>query len=402
MSRRVLLFDVSGRGGGSNVSLRIYIDALDRRRYEPRLAFGTPADPRHWAGVPADILPLARLDNYDFFPAGLRLPWLYHFGRWMLRFPGDFVRAVRFVRQACPALVHINAGQALTLGLAARALRLPVVWHIREMLCRNGLGRFQQCIYSRCSGHVIAVSNAVAARLPACRDKMTVIHNPVSLAQVRPEEVTEFKRRLGIAEPVFIVLLMGSLSTAKGGLFLAEVADRLDSSADILFLLAGERDEVPADRGHRALRFAYRRLLRTAGERACVQQRWHRHVEARRALFCGYVDGRVATAASDLVVCPNTIPESFGRTVIEAAVQARPVIATAIEPFDETIEPGVTGWLLPLSAPLWSEKIANLYRDRQTLQRAGEAAAQRAERFNPALHAQQIVAIYDRLLNAVS
>lgn len=67
-----------------------------------------------------------------------------------------------------------------------------------------------------------------------------------------------------------------------------------------------------------------------------------------RVVIPGYVaDMPAAYAASDLVLCPSTLPEAFGRTAAEAQAMGVPVIAAAHGGALEVVEDGVTGLLAP-------------------------------------------------------
>lgn len=54
---------------------------------------------------------------------------------------------------------------------------------------------------------------------------------------------------------------------------------------------------------------------------------------------------------ADVVVSASTDPEGFGRVIVEAQAMGRPVIATDHGGARETIQPGVTGWLVPPREP---------------------------------------------------
>jgi glycosyltransferase involved in cell wall biosynthesis len=58
-------------------------------------------------------------------------------------------------------------------------------------------------------------------------------------------------------------------------------------------------------------------------------------------------DMPAAFMLADVVVHASTEPEAFGRVVIEAQAMGRPVLASDLGGPRETIETGVTGWLLP-------------------------------------------------------
>lgn len=52
-------------------------------------------------------------------------------------------------------------------------------------------------------------------------------------------------------------------------------------------------------------------------------------------------------AASDIVLCPSTDPEAFGRTAAEAQAMGKPVIAADHGGAVEVVKQGVTGWRTP-------------------------------------------------------
>ncbi len=394
--KRVLYFDISGRGGGSNVSLRTLVDALDPLRVEPVLAFGTAPSPAIWGERPAISIAMAGLDNYDFFPAGWNAPWLHHLACWLLRLPRDYAASVRIVRRIRPDVVHVNCGQAIAFGLAARRLRVPTVWHVRELVCRNTLGRMQARLYGACAARVIVPSHAVARRLAGCRSPVLVIPNAAAVAPVSDATAADFRAQHGIRPDALAVLFLGAYQIPKGPLFLAGVADRL-TDAPIVFVLAGEPPAAPSGPAHRALRAAYRGLGGGPAPAAQIAARWGEHARAGRAVFTGYVPAATAIGACDLVVCPNLAGESFGRTVVEANALGRAVVASEVEPFDETIEDGVTGWRLPLSEVRWAARLRGLAREPERLAAAGERARNRSARYEPAAHAARLMAVYDEV-----
>jgi len=49
--------------------------------------------------------------------------------------------------------------------------------------------------------------------------------------------------------------------------------------------------------------------------------------------------------ACDLVAHTSTVPEPFGRVIVEAMLCERPVVAAGAGGVVELVEPGKTGWL---------------------------------------------------------
>jgi glycosyltransferase involved in cell wall biosynthesis len=388
-----LYFDISGQGGGSNISLRTLIDDLDAKRYEAVLALGTQPSKKVWGDRPAHVLSSAGFDNYDFFPARWSLPWIYHFLRWIIHLPWDALQSWLLLRKVRPDIVHVNVGQALVFGMMARLSGYPVVWHVRELVCRNMAGKFQISIYKKCSHRIIAISNAVARRLGGGSNVIS-LPNPVTISATNSTPTPTLSRE----DHHLKILLLGKPSKVKGFEFLSRVSEKLSHRRDIIFQLGGDFSDPPAGMLHRILRTLYRRIKNTAGEREELRNTWIKAVEDKRAEILGVVIPEQAIARCDVVVCPNIVTEPFGRTVIEAYAQGRPVIATDVEAFDETIEHGRSGWLLPLDADTWAAHMEHLADHRDEIQSTKPYVLELARRYAATGHADAIMNVYDSLL----
>ncbi len=69
---------------------------------------------------------------------------------------------------------------------------------------------------------------------------------------------------------------------------------------------------------------------------------------ADRVRLVGHTDDvPAALLLADVVVCPSTEPEGFGRTVIEGQAMARPVVVSSHGGAAETVTEGETGWRVP-------------------------------------------------------
>jgi glycosyltransferase involved in cell wall biosynthesis len=70
--------------------------------------------------------------------------------------------------------------------------------------------------------------------------------------------------------------------------------------------------------------------------------------------------------------------ESFGNVLAEASSAGRPVVASAIPPFKELVEDGVTGRLAPIEdPPAWAEALLEILSDERRARAMGEAGAER-------------------------
>lgn len=162
-------------------------------------------------------------------------------------------------------------------------------------------------------------------------EKIRVIHRGVDLdkfdpAKVSAERVIKLATDWRLPDGMPIVMLPGRLSRWKGQMTMIDAMAKL-GRRDIRCLLVG------GDQG----RTEYRRRL----ERRIEQ---HGMEEVIRIVdHCD--DMPAAYKLTDLVVSASTIPEAFGRIVIEAQAMGRPVIASDHGGARETVLVGETGWL---------------------------------------------------------
>lgn len=175
-------------------------------------------------------------------------------------------------------------------------------------------------------------ANHVRAEYKIAEDRLVTIPRGIDIAaftpaSVSPERVRDVRNQWGAGnQPV--VLLPGRLSRLKGHANFLEALARL-SHRNVLAVLAG---------GGGSSRDRYVTQLK--------QQIVSLGLE-RRVLMPGHVaDMPAANLASNVVVSPSLVPESFGRTAVEAQAMGRPLVATALGGQLETVEDGVTGFLV--------------------------------------------------------
>ena len=104
---------------------------------------------------------------------------------------------------------------------------------------------------------------------------------------------------------------------------------------------------------------------------------------------------------ADLVICPSTEPEAFGRVPVEAQAMGKPVIATNHGGACETVLPDETGWLAEPNDPQHLAQLIDM-----ALMLPAERKAMMAERAIDHVHANfstqamcaHVLDIYDRVL----
>jgi glycosyltransferase involved in cell wall biosynthesis len=156
-------------------------------------------------------------------------------------------------------------------------------------------------------------------------DRIAVIYNgiDVNLPAVPADSVAALRRQAGAAEGDFLVALVGRLEPGKGADLLLRAIAPL--AACVRAVLVGEGDERPA-------------LEALAGSLG-LRSRVH---------FAGYAASPEGwMAAADVVAVPSQMYEAFGRVVIEAMAQAKPVVASHIGGMAELFDDGVHGKYVP-------------------------------------------------------
>jgi glycosyltransferase involved in cell wall biosynthesis len=187
---------------------------------------------------------------------------------------------------------------------------------------------------------VIAISQFVAdhaARVYGIGpDRLRTIPRGVDLdifdpSRVGAERIAGLARRWRLPDGAPIVMLPARLTRWKGGLeFIAAITAL--GRRDICCVLVGPEQ-----------RRGFRRELEASIEQGGLTGLF-RIVEECHDMPAAYM-------LADVVVSASNNPEGFGRVIIEAQAMGRPVVATAHGGSRETIEPGITGWLVPPRDP---------------------------------------------------
>jgi glycosyltransferase involved in cell wall biosynthesis len=188
---------------------------------------------------------------------------------------------------------------------------------------------------------VIAISHFIARHLIARHGtdpaRVRVIPRGVDPLRFDPGAVQgDRMRRLAEAwrlpDGAPIVVLPGRLTRWKGQTVLIEALARMRRT-DAVAVLVGDAQG----------REGYRDELLSLAQARGVAER------IRLAGDCADIPAGLMLA--DAVVSASTDPEAFGRVVVEGQAMGRPVVATNHGGAAETVEDGVTGWLVPPADP---------------------------------------------------
>lgn len=259
--------------------------------------------------------------------------------------PLDIRATVRVIRELEPDIVHTNTALLLAPALAAKMLRIPHVWHVREVFSDFArIWPMYQWFMAAFALKIICVSEAVASQFHSLlRRKTVVLHNGFpgeEFAPVSPDRVQRFRARFGLnGNPV--VGLVGRIKLGRKGqdILLHAAAKLKRKHPGVRYLCIGSA--FPGNEDH-AARF-----------RAMCDE-----LEVTDLVTCtGDVDDvKAAYSALDISVQPSTMPEAFSGVVVESMALGRAVVASAIGGTVEQIEDGKSGLLFRSGDP---EDLAN-------------------------------------------
>jgi glycosyltransferase involved in cell wall biosynthesis len=235
-----------------------------------------------------------------------------------LTLPLALARAAR--RFARADLVYINTSVVLDYQIAARAFPGKTLLHIHEI--PTGLVRRVLRATALWSGARL-IFNSRATResfgLPG-----DVIYNGID----GPPEA--LPANYDAARPLRMALI-GRINRIKGQDVLLAALTRLPE---------GARQKISV------------RMVGGAFENPALEARLREEVQAAGLAECVSVEPFVSDTApvyawADIVVAPSKLPESLGRTAIEAMSFGRPPLVSAIGGLTEVVADGETGWHVP-------------------------------------------------------
>jgi glycosyltransferase involved in cell wall biosynthesis len=395
--------------GGALLSLRYLVEALDRERYEPVVAFIEPVaevmDAFRAAGI--ETLHTPELAIFPHTTGGwnaLTTPFGIQRALRSVRAFGPSARATEaLVRRVKPDLVHLNSLVLAPSAAGAKAAGVKVVWHVRESVHPGHAGfrrRWLDRALRRWADEAVFVSRDDRRRLTG-GDFGVVIPDSVDHARFdRALDGAPVRAELGLPADAPTVLFFGGVSSLKGAhVFLPALLRARRRVPGLHAVIAGAENPWSRSLLARTAR-AVLPLLGTGTERQRFLRAYREGgMESWVRLLPFRTDPERLIAAADLVVFPSTAPHS-ARPVIEAGAMAKPVVTSRLGGVEELVDDGRTGLLVPPFDPdALGDAMARVLGDPETARRLGEAGyAASLEKFGERPNVERQIAIYDALL----
>jgi glycosyltransferase involved in cell wall biosynthesis len=312
------------------------------------------------------------------------------------------VRLARLIKERNVSLVHARSrAPAWSALLASRWTGRPFVTTYHGAYGDTGpLKAAYNSVMLR-GDRVIANSlytaDLIVSRQRSTRERLRVIYRGIDSAvfgpaAARPELVERLKTDWGVPKDAKIVLLAGRLTSLKGQRDLIAAAARLAEKRALDGAVVVMAGDAPG-------RDAYRQELE-----ALIA----RHGLGDKVRLVGHCQNMPAAfRAAHVTVIASRVPETFGRTSVEAQAMGCPVIVPALGALPETLvaaegdAAGFTGWLMP---PRNVEALADRIGLALTLTPAARAtigaraSAHAVTKFELARMQASTLAVYDELL----
>lgn len=229
--------------------------------------------------------------------------------------------------------------------LVGRLLDIPVALFRHRLKPMNGLSTR---LVARCAQRFFAVSNYarrdyIEHGMPA--ERVQVLYNPVDMDHCRPDPAlrADLLQKLGLGEDAIVLGCFGRLHAGKGIYTLLDAANAAMAREPRLHCLwLGDGSDT---------------------------QRLHDSIAASPFAARHHQLGWVADAspyynALSMLAFPSIATEAFGRTPVEAQACNVPVLCSDAFGIPETLQPGITGLLLPPGdTAAWRDGILSLCND---------------------------------------
>ena len=274
-------------------------------------------------------------------------------------------------------LIHTDSStETLYAGIAARMMRIPLVWHIRV----SERERFLDRVLSLLAARLILVANAISPRFPWLKNhhKMVVVHNGIDLEEFDNLHTTSsIREEFNISEDAVLLGCIGRIEKRKGQEYLVSAMRYIDN---VKLLLVGGGEE------------RYINEIKMLCNELGISD---------RVFFAGARDNIPSVFKEiDILVFPSISGEGFPRVLLEAMAAGKPVVATDNAGNPEAVVDGMTGHIVPSkNSVALAARIKELVCDKKKRKRMGQAGRKRVEQnFTIESNVELIERLYRQIL----
>lgn len=279
-----------------------------------------------------------KVDVRIFRLAVMRRKYFTFFGvlNWFFAHFVAYFKLLKIAKTTKAQLIHSNTSTVFVGGLVARTLRVPHLWHLREIIIEPVIVRkFIAFLYLKLATRVIGVSESTIDYL--CRDSKSlrsrsiVINNGIDLSDYDFEIVNSLKKEISIPDDAVLVGMIARVSFWKGQDVFLEMANEVAHKNNrIYFLALGS-----AFQGQESLMYNFREKVVSLklGNRFII----HEFSKDIPKYLRGF----------DIFILPSKNPDPFPTTVLEAMMARKAIVANGHGGVLDMIEDGNEGCIIP-------------------------------------------------------
>jgi len=298
----------------------------------------------------------------------------------------------RAARRFRADVIHANTPRAGILAAFGPARGgPPFVVRAHEHLPPTPMGRAVRALLVARAGAIVAVSDYTAARFNEGlrRPVATRVYNSIDHSRFGPGLVSPapIREELGLAAEAHLIGQVAQITPWKRqDTSIRALAELRAGGMDVHLLLVGQ--VAFGGKRVRLDNHGYLNSLERLVDELAVRDAVH---------FLGQRDDVPAIMrALDLSLLPSS-EEPFGLVTVESLALGTPPLVSAIGAGPELVQDGVSGRVLSPGRPeLWARAAGELLADPPRLALMGERGPHAAERFRDEVHAEEMLASYER------
>ena len=389
--KNVLFISHSSDLYGAEKSLLLLLKNINREIFKPIIILPN-------AGPLYEIIEKYNIKAYE-----VKLSWwvksndkkhtIYSFLRFIKKLMNEllsFYKLLKIIKKEKINLIYTNTIVVGSGSIAAKILKVPHIWHIREIINHNSNitpifeRKFLFKFIKRFSDKIIVNSKATAEQfdiIGESKKKFCIVYNAIDLRDFKLKK-NEHRSNKGIYEFDWLVAVVGSIQPIKrqvDAIQSIKLAKRIIPNIKLL-VIGGDGD------------CKYINKLKEIIKKENLIE---------NVLFMGYRDDVPNILLRCKALLVPSWNESFGRAVIEGMAACIPVIAVNSGGPKEIITNEIDGFLVPPQKPkIISKKIIELYNSPSMGKTIGHNARKTVEkRFNVNLYVRNIEKIMIEVIN---
>lgn len=398
---KVLIVHHTANMDGSSISLLNLIEGIDKDKIKLEILLAGDGPLKQIIeskGINVSFLPI---DLFYTFPGPnwSERSFFYNFKAFL---PNKQI--VQYLKVSKPDIVHLNDKALIAVGIAAKKLNIPIVWHSRSTYHITRV-KLNSLISSKtikcCANHIIAISEDEIDELETF-PKLTVIYNSVSFKDVlfAAEHREETRQNLNLVNGELAIGFIGQVTEKRGAwdfIRAVGIIKKQHPNLPVKFFLVGRvpqiksngiRDKLNLNKKVDNLKIA-QHLARQANIAHDITI-----TDFRSDILC------VMAALDIIVVYPRL--GVLGRPPFEGMALGKPVIVAAGHSGkSKVVIDNVTGLVIPPAEPMELAKAINRLLEnpnlREELSKTSKIYAK--ENFDLEIQSKLVSKVYEEVLD---